>query len=102
MGDTAEDPVDHARTTRQNAGESMKNGYNAPGLILVGLGVVSVFVALFGFATRHASVGIGVAVLAALLFVGGLGWVLLVHRRVRQRHGEWLRAHPGADPQPGS
>jgi hypothetical protein len=26
------DPVDHARTTRQPAGESMKNGANAPGL----------------------------------------------------------------------
>ena len=33
MGDTAEDPVDHARTTRPHAGESMKDTANMPALV---------------------------------------------------------------------
>lgn len=34
-------PVDHARTTRQHAGETLKNTANIPGLIAVVVGVVA-------------------------------------------------------------
>jgi len=41
MADSISDPIDHARTTRQHAGETMKNGTNSPGLVLVAIGVVA-------------------------------------------------------------
>ena len=47
MPDNSRDPVDHSRTARQHAGETMKAGVNAPGLIATGVGVVAFF---FGFA----------------------------------------------------
>ena len=36
------DPVDHARTTRPHAGESMKDNKIMPALIVIGLALVSV------------------------------------------------------------
>jgi hypothetical protein len=46
MGDTSNDPVDHSRTTRRHAGETIKNGVNAPGLLIV---------AVAGRLTHHSS-----------------------------------------------
>ena len=34
------DPVDHARTTRPHAGESMKDNKIMPGLIVIGIALV--------------------------------------------------------------
>ena len=36
MGDNAEDPIDHHRTTRAHAGQNMKNTAAMPGLVFVG------------------------------------------------------------------
>ena len=47
MPDTSRDPVDHVRTTRQHAGETVKNGQNGPGLIAVGIGVLALVISLF-------------------------------------------------------
>jgi protein-S-isoprenylcysteine O-methyltransferase Ste14 len=100
MGNTSSDPVDHARTTRQHAGETMKNGYNAPGLILMALGVVALVVSMATFASGEAVAGGASAVIAvALLAVGGT-WLAIAHRRVRQRELQWAAHHPEADLQP--
>lgn len=97
------DPVDHFRTTRQHAGETMKNGANAPGIIAVAMGVIALVVALAAFATRHASVG-GVAVVIALVIgIGGLAWLRYTHRQVRAAELQWHQAHSDeAAPPPAS
>ena len=48
MPDNSRDPVDHSRTARQHAGETMKAGVNAPGLIATGVGVVALLLLLAG------------------------------------------------------
>lgn len=100
MGNTSRDPIDHARTTRQHAGESMKNGHNAPGLILMAVGVVAIVVAMASFATGNSGPGVIAAVLAVVLFGAGGVWVMIVHRRVRRRELQWAARHPEADVQP--
>ena len=100
MPDTSEDPVDHARTTRQHAGETMKAGVNAPGLIAVGIGIVALVVGLFGFASGHAVAGaVGVA-LGALLGGAGLIWLAMTHRKVREAERDWQRKHPEKPAEP--
>jgi uncharacterized protein HemX len=83
MGDTRDDPVDHSRTTRQHAGETMKNGANAPGLVLAALGIVAMVFGLAAFATGSPVAGtVAIAVAVALALAGGV-WVFIAHRRVR-------------------
>lgn len=100
MGNTSSDPVDHVRTTRKHAGEAMKDGVNAPGLISMALGVVAIVLSLAAFATGHATPGIVAAIVAVVLLTAGGLWVQITHRRIRRREEEWLAAHPEADAQP--
>jgi hypothetical protein len=50
-------PADDARTTRRHAGESIKNGANAPGLLGSGVAVIALTVALFAVAAGHLVAG---------------------------------------------
>ena len=97
MGDTSRDPVDHARTTRQHAGESMKNGRNAPGLIAVALGVVALFIGLAAFASGGTSAGVISVSISAVAFIGGGTWLFLAHRRVRRQELELAERDPRVD-----
>jgi protein-S-isoprenylcysteine O-methyltransferase Ste14 len=87
------DPVDHFRTTRQHAGESMANGANAPGLVLVALGIVALVVGLFGLATRQADVGLVAVILAVVTAAVGGVWISVAHRRVRKAESNWAAEH---------
>lgn len=100
MGDTSNDPVDHARTTRQHAGETMKNGMNAPGLLLLAGAIVAMVVALAAYATGNATAGLAATAVSAVGFLGGGGWLFTAHRRVRKMELRWLADHPQADAQP--
>lgn len=100
MGDTARDPIDHSRTTRQHAGETMKNGSNAPGLVAAGLGVAAFVLGLAAFANGHAISGsVGVAVALALGAIGGT-WLYVAHRRVREYEIRLAEHHPDAEAPP--
>ena len=99
MGDTSRDPVDHHRTTRPHAGESMKDTARIPGLVLVVVGVVAFVFCLAGFALGHVGVGVA-AILVTLLAAGaGLAWLEMRRRRVRQGEREWARQHQVVRPQ---
>jgi protein-S-isoprenylcysteine O-methyltransferase Ste14 len=100
MGNTSRDPIDHARTTRQHAGETMKNGYNVPGLVLMAVGVVALVISMAAFATGHSTEGSVAATVAAVLLLGGGLWLMLTHRRVRRRELQWAAHHPDADLHP--
>ncbi len=96
MPNTSEDPVDHARTTRQHAGETMKDGRNAPGLVGVVLGVVALVAGLFAFASGHATVGTVAVALALVIGAAGLYWLATRHRQVREQEQRWHDKHPSA------
>ncbi|WP_374159008.1 hypothetical protein ACEWX3_06570 [Mycobacterium sp. G7A2] len=94
MPDNSLDPVDHSRTARQHAGETMKAGVNAPGLIATGVGVVAFFFGLAAFATGEPMFGTISVVLAVLLIGGGMTWVVTNHRKTHDRQKDWHREHP--------
>ena len=94
MGDDAKDPVDHARTTRPHAGETMKDTANFPALIMLYLGGASFVACLAAFATSHHGVGIVLACIAAVLFVGSGLWFGIEHWRVRRKERAWNAVHP--------
>lgn len=88
------DPVDHARTTRPHAGESMTDNKIMPALIVIGLGLVSFVGCLAAFATRHSDVGLTFAVLSMVLFIVGGVWLAIEHTRVRRIEARWYAEHP--------
>lgn len=90
------DPVDHARTTRPHAGESMKDSKDMPALIVIGLALVSFVGALAAHATDHHSTGITFGSISAVLFAVGLVWLAIEHRRVRGIEERWYVEHPEA------
>jgi archaellum biogenesis protein FlaJ (TadC family) len=93
------DPVDHARTTRPHAGESMKDNLILPALIVIGVSLVTFVACLAAFATRHHDVGLTLAALAAAGFVIGGMWLALEHRRVRHIEERWYAEHPSVQRQ---
>ncbi|BBY96072.1 UsfY protein [Mycobacterium gallinarum] len=90
------DPVDHARTTRPHAGESMKDNKIMPGLILIGVALVLFVSCLAAFATKHHDVGLMLASFAGVGFVAGGGWLMIEHLRVRRIEDRWYAEHPDA------
>jgi archaellum biogenesis protein FlaJ (TadC family) len=93
------DPVDHARTTRPHAGESMKDNRIMPALILIGVALVLFVACLAAFATAHHDVGLVLAALSAAGFVIGAVWLALEHLRVRRIEERWYSEHPDAERQ---
>jgi hypothetical protein len=93
MGDTAKDPVDHARTTRPHAGETMKDTVNMPALVLLVVALVSFVACLAAFGTSHGDIGTWLAVIAAVLFVASASWFGLEHWRVRRKERQWTATH---------
>ncbi|OCB12334.1 UsfY protein [Mycobacterium vulneris] len=89
-----DDPVDHSRTTRPHAGESMKDNRNMPALALIGLGVVLFVACLVGFATGNTGAGVLLAVVAAVALVAGGAWLAITHLRVRRIEERWYAEHP--------
>jgi uncharacterized membrane protein HdeD (DUF308 family) len=100
MGDTSDDPIDHARTTRKHAGETMKNSANAPGLAAVALGVVAFVIGLFAFASGNPTHGTVALVFAAIVAATGGVWLFVAHRRVRRRELRQAAREPDADAPP--
>ncbi|MGV0852764.1 protein UsfY [Mycolicibacterium phlei] len=88
------DPVDHARTTRPHAGESMKDTRNMPGLILAGVALVLFVSALAAHGAGHHDVGIGLGSTSAVVFIIAGGWLLAEHLRVRKIEERWYAEHP--------
>ena len=90
------DPVDHSRTTRPHAGESMKDNKIMPALIVIGLALVSFVASLAAFATHHSDVGLMLASFAGAGFVTGAAWLAVEHQRVRRIEERWYAEHPDA------
>ncbi len=100
MGDTYRDPVDHLRTTRQLAGESLIDVLHWPGYLLVVAGVVGACGSLAAFGTGHRHEGMAAGVTAVLVMVLGLVWLAVEHRRIRRIADRWYAEHPEVRRQP--
>lgn len=87
------DPVDHQRTARQHAGETVTNGANAPGLAGSAVAVAALIVGLFALATGHLSAGLTAVILAAALGAASGVWLVRMHRRVRDAELAWHAAN---------
>lgn len=95
MGDTARDPVDHVRTTRMHAGETMKNTRALPGILLGALAVFAMAFCLFLFADGHVVDGVASAFVTMAIGTGSVLWILGEHHRVMRVERAWLAQHPG-------
>jgi archaellum biogenesis protein FlaJ (TadC family) len=93
------DPVDHSRTTRPHAGESMKDNKIMPGLVVLGIALVLFVSCLAAFATSHHDVGLTLASLSGVGFIIGAAWLLIEHMRVRRVEERWYAEHPDVDRQ---
>ncbi|MDQ2636793.1 MAG: LapA family protein [Actinomycetota bacterium] len=93
------DPVDHSRTTRPHAGETMKDNKNMPALIVLGLALVAFVAALAAHATTHHNVGVTLGCISAGLFIVSLGWFAIEHLRVRKIEDRWYADHPDSQRQ---
>jgi len=91
----ADEPVDHARTTRPHAGETMKDARNLPGLAIIGVSLVVFVSSLVAFATDHMSIGGMLVGLAAVGAAVGGAWLATEHYRVRKNEERWYANHPG-------
>jgi len=96
------DPVDHHRTTRQHAGESLINGMNAGGVAGVAVGVIALIVGLFALATGEIVVGVVALIVAVAAGGAGLLWLRYAHRRVRKAELRWHETHSAEAPPPPS
>jgi Flp pilus assembly protein TadB len=85
--------VDHARTTRQHAGESLKNGANAPGLVGSAVAVIALTIGLFAVAAGHLVAGATALIVAVLLGALSAAWLLRAHRKVRDAEVRWHAAY---------
>lgn len=102
MGSTFHDPIDHARTTREFAGESLTDILNWPGYALVAIGLVAFAGSLTAFATANTSQGLTVGIVGFAFLAVGLIWVIIEHRRVRRIAERWYAGHPDAHRWPPS
>ncbi|OBK30572.1 hypothetical protein A5634_15925 [Mycobacterium asiaticum] len=89
MDDSKTDPVDHDRTTRKHAGEAMKNGSNAFGILGVAAGVIALVFGLASFATGHVAAGAVGVVIGVLAGAAGLVWLRHTHQQVRAAELRW-------------
>ncbi len=96
MGDTFRDPIDHARTTRAHAGESLIDVMSWPGYLFMFAGVIAIFRCLVALGTGHEGRSLisgGIAIAAVTV---GLVWLKVEHRRVRKLENRWYDEHPEA------
>lgn len=96
MGDTFHDPVDHMRTTRLHAGESLTDTLSWPGYLSLAVSVIAVFRCLVAFGTGHSDRGMIAAAIAILALTLGLAWLTVERRRVRRTEDRWYDEHPQA------
>lgn len=94
MGDTYHDPVDHLRTTRPLAGESLIDVLLWPGYLLVVAGVIGACGSLAAFGSGHHHEGMTAGIVAIIATVLGLAWLAVEHRRIRRIADRWYAEHP--------
>jgi hypothetical protein len=86
---------DEMRTSRNHAGEALADGYNIPGLVLAMIGTIGLAAALTAVGYGFHGWAVVAAIVAAAGLFGGVGWVLVEHRRIKAKEGLRLRDQVG-------
>ena len=94
MGDTFHDPVDHLRTTRPLAGESLIDVMHWPGYLLGGRGRDRGLREPCGLRQRTPPRGHDRGRTGVIAAVLGLVWLAVEHRRIRRIADRWYAEHP--------
>ncbi|WP_078327192.1 protein UsfY [Mycobacteroides salmoniphilum] len=93
MGEASDDPVDHARTFRPHAGETLTDRAAWPGLAFIALGITAVVLGLTAAGYRlYGWVSIAGVSALAFFFVGWL-WLHVERKRIRQMESQWHQEH---------
>jgi hypothetical protein len=92
------DPVDHARTTQQHAGESFIDTLWLPGLILIALGIVTMAGLVAATAYQHDEWVLTLGLIAGALVTAGALLITVEHHRVKRVEQRWLAEHPDNHP----
>lgn len=87
------DPVDHARTTQQHAGESFIDTLWLPGLILIGVGTVLIAATVAATAYGESTLSVILGLIAGALVTAGALLVAIEHQRVKRVERQWLIEH---------
>ncbi len=99
MQSYSQDPVDHARTTRQPAGESFGDGLNSPGMAIVWIAGMALIIGFYSMAVGFIGIALSSFGVAFVLGSVGLGGFAVAHRRLREiEHDQ--QADPGEPCEP--
>ncbi|ORA08870.1 hypothetical protein [Mycobacterium arosiense] len=91
---TANDPVDHLRTSRPLVGQALKSPAKEPGLLLMAVGLVAYGICLTCFAHCQYGAGLIAAGISLVAMTAGAAWLWKEARRVRKLERGW-NAGPG-------
>ncbi|MCC3330746.1 hypothetical protein [Nocardia abscessus] len=86
---------DDTRTSRTHAGESIEDARNWPGIILVGIGIVSLALTLTAAGYGFEGWAVIAGVVSGLCILVGVVVIVLEHRRIKVREGRRLRDAAG-------
>jgi hypothetical protein len=102
MRNAHRDPTDHFRTTHPHAGEQFIDLYCLPGLLSIGLGLLSLVGCLAAVAYQRHEWIPTTGIVGALAIAGGIAWLLLEHHRVVRVEQLWLAEHPDSGDKPAA
>ncbi|OMC20062.1 hypothetical protein [Mycobacterium colombiense] len=97
---TANDPVDHLRTSRPLVGQALKSPAKEPGLLLMAVGLAAYGICLACFAHYQYRAGIIAAGISLVAMSAGGAWLWKEARRARKLDSDWnieARGTPRAD-----
>jgi hypothetical protein len=94
MRHISRDFVDHDRTTRRLADESVQNAERTLGLVAVAAAVLAFVICVTNFALGEVDAGVAAAIVGLLASGASLDWLAMDRRRMRQAEREWFTRHP--------
>jgi hypothetical protein len=94
MGNTFHDPVDHLRTTRPLAGESLIDVLHWPGYLLIMAGLIGGVASLAAFGSGHHTEGMVAGMVGISAAAFGVIWLTVEHWRIRKIADRWYDEHP--------
>ncbi|MGK8522464.1 hypothetical protein ACRS6B_13305 [Nocardia asteroides] len=86
---------DDTRTNRTHAGESIEDTRNWPGMILVGIGIVTIALTLTAAGYGFEGWAVIAGVVSGVCIVAGILLIVAEHRRIKAREGRRLRDAAG-------
>lgn len=91
MGHTVPGHAGRRSTARRETDEPSWGSAWSPGLVVVAAAVLAFAVCVANFALGEADAGVAAAIVGLLAFGGGLAWLAMDRRRIRDAE----REHPG-------